>query len=313
MSNQTPNVPDYVRGPAPALVRDFTNEQYHSLTSVMSKTMLDLYADCPARLKAKMDGMEQEETDSMRVGTLTHIALLEPHLWDASVAVVPADAPQDLRRFRNAKKPSEDTLRSIDFWDAFEASNAGKTIASFEEATKARLMADSVVAKMDRIAKKHGGVNPFRNGEAIVEASFFWTDKKTGVRCRCRPDMMFYSEDGPFYIIDLKTTQSCRPEAFDKSTENFRYDVSAAFYSDGVAAHFGRDPDAYLLITPEKKAPHFTMVRPATPEILRRGREAYDADLRGIAECMRTGVWPDYGDDFIDMALPRWAKESRIA
>lgn len=311
----TPNdtVPAYVRGPEPALVRDLTNEQYHGLTSVMSKTMLDLYADCPARLKAKLDGQEQEETDSMRVGTLTHIALLEPELWDKTVAVVPAEAPKDLRRYRGGKKLSDETLQSIEFWDTFEAANAGKTIASHEEAAKARLMADSVVQKMDRIAKKHGGVNPFRNGDAIIEASFFWTDKETGVRCRCRPDMMFYSEDGPFYIIDLKTTASCRPEAFDKSTENFRYDVSSAFYSDGVAAYFGRDPDAYLLITPEKKAPHFTMVRPATPEILRRGREAYRADLRGIAECKRTGVWPDYGDDFIDMALPRWAKESRVA
>lgn len=293
-----------------------SNEEYHALLTtdrIYSKTSLDTFADCPARLKAVLDGLEREESDSMRLGTLAHIALLEPHAWDRSVVVLPEDAPKDLRHHRDAKKPSEATLAAIKWWDDFEAEAASRRIITPAERDAAQGMAKAVLFKLDRIAAIHGGINPFSHPDGVFESSLFWIDENTGVKCRCRPDWMLHGgKDGPNFIIDLKSTQSSRPQAFDKSTENYRYDVSAAFYSDGFKAVFGVEPDAYLLVCPEKKAPHITTVRIATPEIIRRGREAYKADLAGIAKCERTGEWPDYGDDFIPMALPSWAKESRV-
>lgn len=284
------------RGQEPALILGMSNEDYHAMTDVPSKSMLDLYAERPAKYRAKLDGtLERKETESMRLGTAAHTALLEPHTWDA--------------RYRTL---TEALSKNSNAYKALKAEEAekGRVLIDQDERDAAFKMAEAVMAKLDRIAGKVGGVNPFRLKGGICEGSLFWTDKATGLRLRTRPDWMIYQEGGPNFIIDLKSTRDAG-EGFDKSTENFRYDVSAAFYSDGYEAVFGVPPDAYLLVCVESGAPHFTCVRYATPEILERGRKAYNKDTAGITSCQAANEWPDYPDDFVPMALPRWAKAER--
>lgn len=287
---------DY-RGTNPLYVRDLPIEEYHGMKDILSKSSLDLFAKMPGTYKANLDGRHQfEESDSMSLGSVTHTRLLEPDTYEGRYLI------------------NVDGLRSNSkAYEALEAANPGKEIISVKEHEASKLMADSVMEKMDRIAKAHGGVNPFRMKGGVTEHSLFWTCKYTGRRMRTRPDWMIYQKDGPCFIIDVKSTRDASPWGFDKSTETFRYDVSSAVYSDGYEAVFGRAPDAYLLVCVDNKSPHFTCVRFATPEIITRGREAYIADVNGIQACAQANVWPDYPDDFIPMGLPKYAKESRLA
>jgi hypothetical protein len=287
---------DY-RGTNPLLVSDLSNEDYHGMTDILSKSTLDLFAKMPGTYKAHIDGrLKRKESDSMSLGTVTHTRILEPHTYADRYVV-------NVEGLRSNSKA----------YEALAAAHPGKEIISVKEHEASELMADSVMAKLDRIAKAHGGVNPFRLKGGVTEQSLFWTHKATGLRLRTRPDWMIYQKDGPSFIIDVKSTRDASPWGFDKSTETFRYDVSAAFYSDGFEAVFGKAPDAYLLVCVESESPHHTCVRFATPEILQRGREAYEHDLYGITRCARHDVWPDYPDDFIPMGLPKYAKESRLA
>jgi hypothetical protein len=283
------------RGPKPCVITNLSNEDYHAMRDVFSKSTLDLFANRPARLKHRLDGGEFDESDAMRLGTAAHTALLEPGEISKRYRV----HTEGLNKNTNAYK----ALKA-------EAEAAGLQIIDPHELEAAQAIADAVLAKMDRIAAKVGGVNPFRRKDGVTEASLFWTDKDTGLRLRTRPDWMSFGTGGPNFIIDLKTTRDAG-EGFDKSTENFRYDVSAAFYSDGYEAVFGHPPDGYLLVCVESKAPHLVCVRFATPEILTRGRAAYKKDLAGIAQCVATSEWPDFPDDFVPMTLPKWAKEVR--
>ena len=287
---------DY-RGTKPLIVRDLSNEDYHAMTDILSKSTLDLFAKMPGTYKAHIDGrLKRKESDSMSLGTVTHTRILEPETYADRYVV-------NVEGLRSNSKA----------YEALAAANPGKELISVKEHEASELMAQSVMEKLDRIAKVHGGVNPFRLKGGVTEHSLFWTHTKTGLRLRTRPDWMIYQKDGPSFIIDVKSTRDASPWGFDKSTETFRYDVSAAFYSDGFEAVFGRAPDAYLLVCVESESPHHTCVRFATPEIIQRGREAYEHDLDGITRCARHDVWPDYPDDFIPMGLPKYAKESRLA
>lgn len=137
-------------------------------------------------------------------------------------------------------------------------------------------------------------------GEA--EKSVYWNDATTGVLCRCRPD--WWRDDN--VIVDLKTTEDASPEGFAKSMANYRYDVQAAYYLDGVQQATGKRPKAFVFIAVEKKPPYGVGVYVLDSDSLELGRAQYQHDLRIYAECVRTGEWPGYGDKIQTISLPAW-------
>lgn len=137
-------------------------------------------------------------------------------------------------------------------------------------------------------------------GEA--EKSVYWNDAITGVLCRCRPD--WWRDDN--VIVDLKTTEDASPEGFAKSMANYRYDVQAAYYLDGVQQATGKRPKAFVFIAVEKKPPYGVGVYVLDSDSLELGRAQYQNDLRIYAECVRTGEWPGYGDKIQTISLPAW-------
>src|SRR5690606_12577178 len=87
-------------------------------------TLIDEYS--PAHFWHYVHEPHDDSTKETDFGRMYHCASLEPDVFGTTYAVMPEDAPRDLRRFRNAKKPSDETLRAIEWWDEFEARNAGK-------------------------------------------------------------------------------------------------------------------------------------------------------------------------------------------
>lgn len=142
-------------------------------------------------------------------------------------------------------------------------------------------------------------------------------------------------------IGDLKTTEDASPEGFAKSIANWRYDVQHAYYMDGTRLaleqgkctppHEGKAelsvywtdpvtgvlcrcrpdfwrgyPKHFAFIAVEKKPPYAVGVYVLDSEGVEIGRAQYQHDLRVYAECVRTGVWPGYGDKIQTISLPGW-------
>lgn len=142
-------------------------------------------------------------------------------------------------------------------------------------------------------------------------------------------------------IGDLKTTEDASPEGFAKSIANWRYDVQHAYYMDGTRLaleqgkctppHEGKAelsvywtdpvtgvlcrcrpdfwrgyPKHFAFIAVEKKPPYAVGVYVLDSEGVEIGRAQYQHDLRVYAECVRTGVWPGYGDKIQTISLPAW-------
>ena len=289
MKSKTPADP---RGTKPCVIDTLTNADYHSLTDIYSKSMLDLFAHRPTKLQAYLKGIKRTESDAMKLGTLAHTALLEPTTLDARYRI----HTEGLSKNSNAYKAI-----------VAEADAVGRIVIDQDTFDEGKAIAKAVFDKFERIAAKIGGVSPFNMSGGVAESSLFWTDPESGLRCRCRPDWMCFdkkSQSG--FIIDLKTSRDLN--GFSKSTETFRYDVSAAFYSDGYEAVFGVKPTAYLLAVVESDQPHDVCIQYAPPEIIDRGRRSYKRDLMGIKQVLETNVWPSFPDDFVPMQLPAWAK-----
>ncbi len=262
----------------PQIIHGMSNADYHA-QSAISKSSLDLIRRCPAVYKHRREN-PIEPTPAMRMGTLVHTAILEPHDLDNLIV-----APQVDRRTTQGKAD----------WAAFQIEAKGKQIVTEEEIDN--------LGGISRAVWAHPGASRALRMLAEVESSIFWTDPETGVECRCRPDGIL--SNGA--IIDIKTTKDARPDEFAKSIANYRYHVQAAFYSEGYQAIHGRPPRGFMFIAVETEPPFLTACYVLDEKAILRGRSEYQADLSTFVRCRDADTWPGLADEPVRIDLPRWA------
>jgi len=260
-----------------------TNKEYHA-KNMVGKSGLDLIARSPAHYWAKYinpDRIWKPDTPSQVFGTLVHTAILEPEKIASTYAVVPAD----MNKHTNA-------------WKDFKKEYAHKKIVD----------ADDMQAAMDICASvmKHPQAGALLSAAGVSEKAIFATDPETGVEVKIKPDR--FTDAG--IIIDLKTTDDARRDAFAKSVYKYRYHVQDAFYTD-VATWAGRAVQAFVFIAIEKEPPYAVSVWWLDAEAREKGRAAYRADLDVYAQCLKEGAWHSYQqpqDEDIILSLPKWAQ-----
>jgi exodeoxyribonuclease VIII len=194
---------------------------------------------------------------------------------------------------------------SLKLWDEAKAewlaNNGQRIVLKPEEWDQLMSMRDAVMAHPIARALLTG-----RPGKA--EQSVYWVDQATGVLCRCRPD--FWRDDN--LIVDLKTTEDASPEGFAKSIANWSYDTQDAFYTDGILAATGKPLRAFVFLAVEKSArvvegqPLGVAVYQLDEAGRELGRAKYREDLGVYAQCIKTGIWPCYGDKLQTISLPQW-------
>ena len=259
-----------------------SNEAYHALAAV-SPSRLKVLARSPLHFFDQYLAADREvkpATPAMQLGTALHTAVLEPELWDATVAVPPQAFD---RRTKVGRELAAD----------FERESAGKLVLTPDDAEQVRLMAAAV--------RRHPAARFLLDLPGRREASYTWTDEGTGLECKCRPD--WHSLDGRL-VVDLKTTKDASRVEFAKSIAGFDYHLQAAWNLDALGA------EQFLTIAVENVRPFAVAVYPASAAMLAAGRRRVDAALTLLAECQASGHWPGYGDlvqDPID--LPGWCHD----
>lgn len=145
------------------------------------------------------------------------------------------------------------------------------------------------------------------DGEA--ELSCFWTDPKTGLELRCRPD--FWNKKLNI-IVDLKTSRDASYEGFCKSINDWRYHVQEAFYRDGInetikQAKLGIKPvSKFVFVVIEPVAPYAIGVYTIDPLSQKIGQIEYRKNLDTLAECLEKDEWPGYPVQVQTAGLPEW-------
>jgi hypothetical protein len=219
-------------------------------------------------------------TPAMRMGTLTHRAILEPD------------------RIPNyTVKPEGHDGRTKD-GKAWLTANVGREIISADEMGRAMAMRAAVLAVPELAhALESGG----------AEVSIFWRDERTGLPCKARVDWLRPLADGRVIALDLKTCPDSSPAEFGRSVWNYGYHRQAAHYSSGLQA-CGMNPAAFLFAAVCGDYPHIAVPYLLDDEATRRGADEVRELLDLYAECSRTNVWPAYGDGVQVLSLPAWAK-----
>ena len=254
-------------------------DQYHAMHEYLSNSLLSKFLESPAHLQSYLRA-RPAPTSAMELGSLIHTCILEPECLDRDYVVSP--------KFNKRKKDGKANA------EAFAEANFGKKV--IDEA------AHTQINGIIRSVFSHDAASAFLQ-KGVAEGSIFWTDEKTGVKCRARID--YYRQDQGA-LVDVKSTNDARPREFQRSLINFGYHRQLAFY-DRALRSAGLPVERHIIVAVEKDDPYAVMVYELDPTALIMANQEIDDALIRYAECLKTGVWPAYTQEIQFIGLPAWA------
>lgn len=235
----------------------------------------------PSHYAAHMAGeTKREQTRSMLLGTMSHLAVLEPNKLDAAFVEKPEGI--DFR----TKEGKE--------WKA----KMGTTpILDQDEARAVRGIRDSIAA--------HDAAKALLAGCDSEVAMF--AEHRTGLRIKGRVDALKVESDNEAVIVDVKTTSAGADYGtFSRQAASLNYHFSAAWYCH-LAGLNGLPPARFYWIAVETVAPYAVAVYEIHPDALDLGVGMMNDALELIAQCEDEGVWPGYEAEVQALNLPAWA------
>jgi PDDEXK-like domain of unknown function (DUF3799) len=191
-------------------------------------------------------------TEALLLGAALDCSLLEPKRFHLRYAVIPESAPaRPTNRQRNAKKPSEETLAAIAWWDKFNAEAQGKTILSAGQHEICLRMRDAVQA-----APSIEGV--FEHCQKVVLVGELF-----GLPCKAEIDLW---NPTIAHIFDLKSAIDVLPDAFAYAASvKFGYVEQAVFYLELARACGHLVKEAFTFIAVKNAAPWTVRAYPFMP------------------------------------------------
>jgi hypothetical protein len=261
------------------IIHGLPAERYHAAPGV-SNSMLKHLARSPAHLQASLE-QPPAQTPAMLFGQIVHQLVLEPNRpWFWAVRPPGLDGRSKEGKEWKARVGDKPVL------DHAEWLKAEGVVASVRSHPTARLALGSGKSE----------VSVFKN----------FTLGRTVLR-RARIDFV---NDGNA-LVDIKTTDDARPEAFARTLFNLRYHVQAAYYldiwNDSLTA--GEKPkESFVFIAVEKEPPFAVAVYDLSREAINAGRAEYIRLLQLYMECEAQGEWPAYNPDVQEIGLPAWAQ-----
>ncbi len=139
------------------------------------------------------------------------------------------------------------------------------------------------------------------------EATIVWQEGETW--CRCRPDWLTPARD---VIFSLKTAGNAEPDAFMRGPLiAHSYDLQAAFELAAVKAATGVDAH-YVYVVVETDPPYACSLIGLSPEWRDFSHRKFRAAVQMWADCLASGVWPDYGDRIFYLDVPPWLQARAV-
>lgn len=243
---------------------------------------IEEYHAHPAISKSKLDQINKSmlhylepvpyETNSLIIGSAVHDAILSPDVFESNYILQP-----ETIKVRRGKQ-----------WDEFQELHAGKTVMKQKEF-------DVVRTIRDRVYSHPIGKNMFNGGEPEMsyfnKAEYFGTE----IERKCRPD---YVNQG--YVFDLKTTRDASKRGFQRSLQQYRYHVQAAFYMD-VLNDEGMNVEHFTFICVETSAPYPIAIYLLDADDVQNGREDYIENIKTLIDYNeRKYVATGYTDEGVD-------------
>ena len=221
-------------------IKDFDSDEiYYGDKNFITSSQLGKLNHSPAKLEHYRK-YGQEDTNALLFGRAFHQDILEPKKYKENVIVY-----EGVRRGKA--------------WEEFKLENSDKTIITKGESNNLIKMREKLLS-IPRV------INLLSGGDAEVVSC--WEDQDTGVYCKGKADYV-KNENGRRILVDIKTTQDHKENAFKGSCWKYGYDRQAAFYMDGFKA------DEFWFVVIEKTDPFDIGIYMCGEEFIGNGRQKY--------------------------------------
>jgi exodeoxyribonuclease VIII len=268
---------------------DLSNADYHGDRTAVGCTGLKTILEAPAcyfgrYLDPNCPPEPERETAGRRFGTLVHAYLFEHERFNERYAVGPAVSSRALKAWK-------------DFCASLPMGVEAITPAEYDCLQQVRMQARDIPDFAKALTSGHG------------EVSAYAVDEATGVRVKVRPDWVEDVGSDAVILWDGKTYASADENEFVRQAARMKYAMQAGLYSDFYAKASGKKVLAFVFLLVADDYPNLTNAVMLDDNSMAAGRRQYRRALDTYAECMRTGVWPGYGNDVKTVSLPAWALE----
>lgn len=263
---------------------DMPSNKYHAARDFYSSSDLKFIAkSSPYHFKTMRDtGIGAvKQSEDMIFGSMVHCLLLTPGLFDSEFYVCPT-----VDRRTKAGKEIYDGAMSM----------AGvRTVVNSELYDRARDCVERVQQNKQAMELLISCTN---------ESSYFWKCAYSGLDFRARVDAV--SAD---YMIEVKTSRSASPSAFERQAYNMFYDISAAHYLEGINAVSGTRPSRVYFIVIENEFPYVSQVYLATDSFLEMGHARWLETVNKLSDARSSDKWPGYGEWVLELSCPKWNRK----
>jgi PDDEXK-like domain of unknown function (DUF3799) len=258
-------------------MKDQTYEQNPGLNYSGAKLLLRSPLHYITKINAPDD---EEDSQALKIGTLTHMAALQPQQYDKTVRV----APDVDRRTKDGKA----------IWEAFTATLEPHQMAIKKDESD---MIQSMALAASEALKSR--IPDADKGKWHVEEPLYSTYK--GKPIKGRPDLVIEFADGLKIIVDIKTTKDASPKAFAKDVSNFKYYLQDAWYKQLTGA------TRFLFIALEKVEPFDYAIYELDEDAINLGRGQMDLAMDIFSNCMTFQNYPGYPKEILKLTLPKYS------
>ena len=265
--------------------------EYLKLDAIGSSDLRE-FARSPAHYRHHATA-EDDPTPAMKLGTATHLAILEPGAFADSYAVL----GECEGHFKDGR-PCSYAAKVLRWGHSFcgrhdpgEDDEAPIEIITAEHHERCMAMAKAV--------REHPEAAKLIHGPGVREASA--TFEACGVACRIRPDVL--TRTG--IHVSLKTTGDAGPETFGRHAGRMGYHTQLAFYRLGLLA-LGVDLKATVVVAVESSPPYVPAVYIVEEADLDAAAVEVERLLHRFAMCKAEDDWPGYGPGMTVLRFPPW-------
>lgn len=246
--------------------------EYQAIDAI-NATAIKAGAVSMKHMRAVMTGRTKEQTPAMRLGSLVHLAILEPAKLSASTAI-----------WQAGRRAGKD-------YEAFCVENEGREIITQAERDELTTFAQAVHAN-DLARELIAG--------SEHEVTLEWSAQSYGY-AKARLDGV--TENGD--VIELKTVS--RINDFGAQFARMGYDLQCGWYREGLNIAKGKRKRNVWIIVVESQPPYDVAVWRVPSNALQGGlnRAQEIASRYRVCEC--TGVFPGVqAESGTDLVLPPW-------
>lgn len=272
------------------IIKGMSYEEYAARPGVRASLLGDVHSESLRTVKAKIDGLVDDDSKAKDFGTAFHALLLE---GKKEFVEQPSNYPVDPEAVECIVKPWNNNSNFCKDWRDKQT----KTILTAKEI-------ENLVGMVEAV-KEEEDLKPWLSGE--TEVSMFATQR--GIPLKIRLDIFNEDPDAP--IIDPKKTRDASLPEFTKQAWKLFYMGKAAFYLD-VARLCGFPKKAVWFVGVEEFYPFNTSILkmndgPVT--FLSAGRRLYKAAFQKLINAKTSNNWPSYGSDTPENHLTKWMQD----